>query len=246
MGIGDFFSGDSGGQIMSRDIRATTNKLGKIMKNQLGQGAEVYQGPLVPGTNPQIEAALAGYGGLLEQDPAVSAGLSQLLSGAGDPEAVRRYYEESVLAPSQLAFNDQLQQIGDTYGSTWGTSGAMPRMMADATARFGTGIGSVLGDLVFQDRNAAIDRIGSGIGLSLNNQQTQAGMLNNVLGMGDYSRGIAGEQNQADYSKWLSGQDYNNPWLGFLGTALSTAQPSAPQASGLEKGIGIARTILPF
>lgn len=244
--LGDVFGGDSGGQIMDPELRKLTRDLSKLMRGELGQGADVYGGPIVPGSNANIESALSGAGGLLTQDPAVSAGISQLLAGPGDGQAVQDYYKSSVLDPATLAFQDQLTQIGDTYGNTWGTSGAFPKMAADATARFGTGIGSVLGELVYNDRNAALDRIGQGVGLSIGNQQNQAGMLSQVLGMGDYARGMEGEQNQADYQKWMAGQDYNNPWLGFLGTTLGTAQMSAPQASGLEKGIGIARTILPF
>lgn len=235
MGFMDDIFGDSGGQVMNRDTRKLIGALSKRLRKELGQGAEVYGGPLVPGSNENIDMALQGAGGLLYQDPAVMSGISQLLAGPGDGQAVRDYYESSVLAPAQLAFQDQLQQIGDTYGSTWGTSGAFPRMAADATARFGTGIGSVLGELVYADRNAALDRLGMGVNASIANQQNQAGMLGQVLGMGDYERGIQGEQYAADYSQWLSGQDYNNPWLGFLGTALSTAQPSAPQSGLLDK-----------
>lgn len=247
MGLfGDIFGGDSGGQVMDPNLRRLIRDLSKKIRSEFGESADVYGGPIAPGANEQIESALGSYGSLLEQDPAVASGLSQLLAGPGDQQAVRDYYESSVLAPAQQAFNDQLQQIGDVYGSTWGTSGAMPRMVADATARFGTGLGSVLGELVYNDRNAALDRIGTGVGLSMANQQNQAGMINNVLGLGDYARGMQGEQYAEDYNKWLAGQDYNNPWLGFLGTALSTAQPSAPQASGLERGIGFMRTILPF
>lgn len=238
--------GSSGGQFANRDIARLTRNLASRINSEFGQPADVYSGPIAPGINPQIEAALAGASGLLAPNEDVSGALSQLLAGPGDQQAVRDFYESSVLAPAQQAFGDQLQQIGDVYGSTWGTSGAMPRMVADATSRFGTGLGSVLGELVYNDRNAALDRLGTGVGLSLANNQNQAQNLQTVLGLGDYSRGIAGEQNMEAYNKWLAGQEYNNPWLGFLGTALSTAQPTAPEAGALEKGIGLFRTILPF
>lgn len=238
--------GDSGGKIEDPAVRKLTHKLAKTVLNEFGQPADVYQGPIAPGMNPQIEAALAGAGGLLQQDPQISGALAQLLAGPGDQQAVKDYYQTSVLDPATLAFNDQLQQIGETYGSTWGTSGAFPKMVADATSRFGTGIGSVLGDLIYQDRNAALDRLGTGVGLSLANSQNNAQNLQTVLGLGDYSRGITGEQNQEAYNKWLAGQDYNNPWLGFLGSALGTATQQAPQAGALEKGIGLARMVLPF
>lgn len=235
MGFMDDIFGDAGGQVMNRDTRKLIGNLSNKLRKQLGQGAEVYSGQITPDSNTNIEAALAGAEGLLYQDPQIQVGLSQLLAGPGDQQAVMDYYKSSVLDPATLAFNDQIQQIGDTYGNTWGTSGAFPRMAADATARFGTGIGGVLGELVYNDRNAALDRIGMGVEGSILNQQNQAGMLGQVLGMGDYQRGMQGEQNAEDYGKWLSGQDYNNPWLGFLGTALSTAQPSAPKSGLLDK-----------
>jgi hypothetical protein len=84
-----------------------------------------------------------------------------------------------------------------------------------------------------------------GVSGSIANQQNQAGMLNQVLGMGDYQRGMEGEQNQEGYQKWLSGQDYNNPWLGFLGTALSTATPEAPKSGLLDKA-GAIYGMTPF
>jgi|JI10StandDraft_1071094.scaffolds.fasta_scaffold23901_3 hypothetical protein len=235
MGIMDTVFGDAGGGIANPKTAKLTRRLSNKLLNEFGEGAEVYGGDLVAGTNANIENALGGASGLLYQDPQIQAGLSQLLAGPGDGQAVRDYYQSSVIDPATLAFQDQMQQIGDTYGNTWGTSGAFPRMAADATARFGTGIGSVLGELVYNDRNASLDRIGQGVQGSLAAQQNQAGMLNQVLGMGDYERGLVGEENQANYSQWLSGQDYNNPWLGFLGTALSTATPQAPQSGLLDK-----------
>lgn len=235
MGLTDTLFGDSGGGIANPATAKLTRRLSNILVNQIGDGAEVYGGDLVAGSNANIENALGGASGLLYQDPQIQAGLAQLLAGPGDGQAVRDYYQSSVLDPATLAFQDQLQQIGDTYGNTWGTSGAFPKMAADATARFGTGIGSVLGELVYNDRNASLDRISQGVSGSIANQQNQAGMLNQVLGMGDYERGMLGEENQANYSKWLSGQDYNNPWLGFLGTALSTATPEAPSSGLMDK-----------
>lgn len=238
--------GSSGGGYVNKDHGRLARKLTRTVLDEFGQGADVYGGPITPGSNANIDSALEGAGGMLYQDPQVQAGLSQLLAGPGDGQAVRDYYQSSVIDPATLAFQDQMNQIGDTYGNTWGTSGAFPRMAADATARFGTGIGSVLGELVYNDRNASLDRIGQGVQGSLANQQTQAGMLGQVLGMGDYQRGMEGEANQADYNQWMSGQDYNNPWLGFLGAAMSTARQEAPTAGSLEKGLAIGRMALPF
>jgi hypothetical protein len=245
MGLTDTLFGDAGGGIQNKNLARLTRNLSKKLESELGQGAEVYQGAITPGSNQNIQSALEGAGSLMYQDPQIQAGLSQLLAGPGDGQAVRDYYQSSVIDPATLAFQDQLAQIGDTYGNTWGTSGAFPRMAADATARFGTGIGSVLGELVYNDRNASLDRIGMGVSGSIANQQNQAGMLNQVLGMGDYQRGMEGEQNQEGYQKWLSGQDYNNPWLGFLGTALSTATPEAPKSGLLDKA-GAIYGMTPF
>lgn len=238
--------GDSGGGVTNPHLQKLIKNLSKKMVSELGQPADVYAGQIVPGVNANQQTAFDAAGGLLYEDPAIGEGISRLLSGQGDPQAVRDYYNESVLAPATQAFNDQLQQIGETYGDTWGVSGAHPKMVADATSRFGTGIGSVLGELVYNDRNAALDRIGTGVGLAQNQQQQRAGMLGQVLGIGDYQRGLDAENYQADYQKWLAGQDYNNPWLGFLGTTLGTAQQEAPQAGLLEKGLALTRTILPF
>lgn len=246
MGLVDDLFGDSGGQIMSRDVRKLTNELGALMRQQLGQGVPTYTGPLVPGLNENTSAAFSAAGGLLGGDPNRDAAIASLMSGAGDPEAVRRYYEESVLAPSQRDFNDALRVVDELYGDTWGPTGAHMKAVADATSNYGIGLGQVLGDLVYQDRNAARDRQAVGVNASLGASQDYLGRLNSMLGIGDYERGITGEQYAADYGQWQAGQAYNNPWLGFLGTSLSTAQPSAPQSGGLERGLGLARMFLPF
>lgn len=235
MGFLDGLFGDSGGGIMSRDVRKLTNDLGALMRGQLGQGAETYSGPLVPGMNENTQSVLNSAGGLLTGDPNRDAAIQQMMSGAGDPEAVRRYYEESVLAPSQRDFQDALGVIDDRYGDTWGQTGAHMGAVADATANYGIGLGQVLGGLVYDDRNAARDRQGQGVMQSLASGQDQVNRMGALLGFGDYERGLTGEQYGADYSQWQAGQAYNNPWLGFLGTTLGTAQQEAPKAGLLDK-----------
>lgn len=243
MGFDPF--GDSGGKIMSPDIRKLTNELGELMRGQLGKGVDAYGGQIVPGMNENTASVLGAASGLMTGDPNRDAAIQSLMSGAGDPEGVRAYYE-SQLAPSQKSFMDSLRVIDDRYGDTWGTSGSHGKVVGDATANYGIGMGQLLGQLTFDDRNAARDRMATGVSASFANSQDQMSRLGALLGFGDYQRGLEGEQLGADFSKWQTEQAYNNPWLGFLGTALSTAQPSAPQAGDLEKGKAIFSFVDPF
>lgn len=235
MGFADDLFGDSGGQIMSRDVRGLTNDLGSLMRKQLGKGIETYSGPLVPGMNENTQGVFDAAGGLAGQsDPNRDAAIQRLMSGAGDPAGVRAYYE-SQLAPAQRGYTDALRQVDERYGDAWGTSGAHGKAVADATSRYGMGLNSLLGELTYQDRNAAADRQLGGIQASLGASQDYMSRLNSQLGIGDYQRGLEGEQMSADYNQWQAGQAYNNPWLGFLGTTLGTAQPSAPQSGFIDK-----------
>jgi hypothetical protein len=235
MGLMDDLFGDSGGQIMSTDLRKLTNELGGLLRGQLGKGADVYGGQLTPGMNQNTLDAFGAAGGLMTGNPEQDAAIQRLMSGAGDIEGVNQFYQQSVLDPSRRDFNDALRVVDDRYGDVWGTSGAHAKAVADATSNYGIGLGQVLGNLVYNDRNAAADRQLGGVQASQSAEQNQMAQLNTLLGVGDYQRGLEGEGLAADYSQWQAGQAYNNPWLGFLGTALSTAQPSPPRAGLLEK-----------
>ncbi len=235
MGFMDDMFGDAGGQIMSPEIRQLTSKLGSLMKRQLGKGVEVYDGQLVPGMNSNTESVLGAANGLLGNDPNRDAAIQSLLSGAGDPEGVRAYYE-SQLAPAREQFMDSLSMLDDRYGDTWGTSGSHGRVVGDATANYGIGLNQLLGQLTYDDRNAARDRMAVGVNASIGDSQDEMARLGTLLGFGDYQRGMEAEQIGADFGQWSAGQAYNNPWLGFLGTTLGTAQQSPPRAGLLEKG----------
>lgn len=235
MGFMDDLFGSSGGQITSRNVRGLTNDLGALMRGQLGQSASTYGGQLVPNMNANTESVLGAAGGLLQGDPNRDAAIQSLLSGAGDPQGVRAYYQ-SQLAPAQKGFLDSLRVIDDRYGDTWGASGAHGKVVGDATANYGIGLNQLLGQLTYDDRNAARDRMSTGVSASLASSQDQMSRLGTLLGFGDYQRGLEGEKIAADYGQWQAAQAYNNPWLGFLGTTLGTAQQEAPRAGLLEKG----------
>ena len=235
MGFMDDLFGDSGGGIKSRDLRKLIDNLAETMVANLGQSGPVYGGQLTPGVNANTQSVFDSAGGLLGVNPQQSAAISSLLSGRGDPAGVQAYYQ-SQIAPAEQQFTDALKQIDGRYGNTWGTSGAHTRAVSDATANYGLGMDELLGNLVYQDRNAAADRQVQGVNASLGASQDYQSRLSSLLGIGDYQRGIQGEDIAANYNQWNAGQAYNNPWLGFLGTSLGTAQQAPPRAGLLEKG----------
>lgn len=234
MGFGEtLFGGRDKVSLLTGQQSKLLKNISKMARNNLGQGIDPYTGDISPGSNQEIQTAISGMYNALNPDQGRTDAINQLMSGAGDPEGVRQFYEQSVLAPSQQAFGDALRVVDDRYGDAWGTSGAHMRAVGDATSNFGIGIGSVLGDLVYQDRNAARDRQFGGVQASLADSQNTQGLLGNLFGAGDYQRGIQADQNAEALAKWEQAQAYNNPWLGLLAPALGTQAFGYGEQSGL-------------
>lgn len=241
-----FFGGTERVKILNPSQEALSGKLSNTVASNIGKGVDVYSGQIAPGANQNQQQAFQQAGGLLGSRVNDQAAIQQMLSGRGDIEGTNQFYQQSVLAPARQEFSDQLRGLDERYGNTWGQNGGHQRVVSDATARFGTGIGSVLGNLVYQDRNAAADRQIQGVQAQALSGQDQATRLAALSGIGSQERSILGQQNQEAYNKWLSGQDYMNPWLGAAQTALSPTfaignDPGAAAGiSSLMTGVGSA------
>lgn len=236
--LDDMFGGREKVPTMTGTQKDLVNRISLNLKRYLDTAPrdfsfEPYEGQIVPDVNANTQAAIDQAGGLLQQDPAMQSAVADLLSGAGDPESVRQFYEQSVVAPAEQEFEDALRLVDDRYGDTWGPTGAHQRMVADATSRFGTGIGSVLGELVYRDRNAARDRQYQGVQAGIGANTDYMNRLGATLGIGDYQRGLQGEELAGDLAKWQQSQPYNNPWLGFLGPALGSQTFAYGEKPGL-------------
>lgn len=225
--LDDMFGGREQVPTLTRNQRHLVNvmgaKLGDLFRDTAPDfEVSPYEGQITPDTPANTQAAFDSAGGLVGQNPEMTAAINDLLSGAGDPEGVRQFYEQSVVAPAEQEFDDALRVIDDRYGDTWGQTGAHQRMVGDAAARFGTGIGSVLGDLVYRDRNAARDRQYQGVQAGLGASQDFQNRLSTLAGLGDYERSLEADRLSGEYAQWQQRQPYNNPWLGLIAPTLGT------------------------
>ena len=239
MSLSDIFGGSSSVKLGTPGQRQLTQDIADFVRPQLGSGVEAYGGPLVAGVTPNMASVFDSASSVLDGSrfgPEVDAAISELL-GSGGPQASADYYKKTVLDPANLAFKDALREVGGRYGDVWGGSGALKEMMERSTARYGTGIADTLAQLSFADRQAGLNRLGTGIGLANQTSQLDATNLSQLLGIGGVERGIEQEGLSADYSNWLSQQGYNNPYLGLIQPALGAQMTGVGQQAGILPGV---------
>ena len=232
MGMEDIFGGSEQQSTLTKSQRKVLNKLSDAVIPEIGVGAEVYQGPTVAGQNPLMQQAYNQAPQTFGLNQNIYDATNQALSGAGDPEGVRAMYE-SALDPARLEFQRALNQVGNQYGDTWGSSGALPEMLGRTTAEYGMGLNNLLGNLTYNDRQAGMDRQVSAIPQAIGLEQQENQNLAGLYGLGQEQRAIQEQGMQSDYSKWLSGQWYSNPALGLTQPILGTSGQVMTQDQGL-------------
>lgn len=232
-----FFGGTEKIDVLTGGQKRLLNSLTDVLGQQLGQSGPVYGGTVTPGLNTMQTQAMAQGRGLESGRIDDSGAITSLLSGAGDPAAVQSYYRDAIVPAATQDFNDALRTIDARYGNTWGGSGAHQRGVSNAAARFGTGLGQILGGLVYNDRNAAQDRMATGVQANAIRNQDQRANIDALMGLGNVQRSYEGQQNQEALSKWEAGQAYNNPWFGLLGPALGTNAYGTGQQQGYGSAI---------
>lgn len=252
MGVFDSLLGGSNNvDIFNRNQEFLINDLTKKVRQNIGVGAPVYQGEITPGAtsyqNQTFDRAGSLFGNMIDSSGAVSRLISGDPAFTVDPADREAYYQSAVVNPSMRQFqNDILPLVDSRYGDTWGTAGGHREAVLRAGTDLTTNMGGILGDLVYKDvlagRDSAergLDRIATGIGAGATAAAANTNILNSILGIGDFERRISAQQNSEDYNKWLSGQDYANPWLGFIGPALTQthAQQQVPGLLGPIMGL---------
>ena len=223
------------------------------VRNAVGQGVPAYGGQITPGTAPLQQQAFGAAGGLLSSPlgTPMQGAIGQLLSGQPayqiDPATSMRYYTDAVYNPAMQEFGDTLRGLDARYGARFGRSGAQLEAAGRAAERFGTNLAGIRGDLVYRDEMArrsaaenAMGRLGTGVQAGLGYAGDTRANLGMMAGLGGEQRAIEGQGRAEDYGKWLYAQPYNNPWLGFMGTALSTMPMLQTQQPGILPGLGAA------
>jgi hypothetical protein len=218
-----------------------------LLNEQLGRSGPVYGGPMVPGASPLQQQGFQHAGGLMGRGVNTQPAIQRMLSGQADPAAVQEYYQGAVANPAQAGWRNTMDQIGARYGDTYGQSGGLMRGLGQAATDFNTNLSGQLAGLQFGERQGALDRMGQGVGLGLQEQAQYGNNLRTLMGAGGMQRGIEGQQNQAELARWQQGQAYNNPWLQTLGPmvmgapALGVQQTPSPfsQVTGALGGLGM-------
>lgn len=223
------------------------------VRNAIGQGVPAYAGQITPGASQLQQQAFGMAPGMLGAGmaPGVQSAISGLLSGAPayqiDPATSAAYYRDAVVGPMQQQFGDILRGLDARYGARFGRSGGQLQAANQAAERFGTQLAGIQGDLVYRDEMArrqalenAQGRIGTGVQAAFGQGAENRANLGALATLGGEQRAIAGQQGVEDYGKWLYSQPYNNPWLGFMGTALSTMPMMQTQTPGILPGLGAA------
>ena len=250
MGLADLFGGESQESNLGFGQEGNLRHVNRLINDNLGKGIDPYTGQLVARNTSNQQAAFNGMPGAMQGNPNLTNAISSSLSGAGDPAAVRSMYNEA-LGPAQLEHDRMQNQTANRYGDTWGSNGAMAEMMARGDAEYGMGLNRLLGELTYNDQNAARDRQAQSI------MPAVAARGMDIEGMNSlYNMGVA-EQNQnqsvltSAYMKDASERWYNHPALALLGPGLGTQAYRTQQNTGLIPGItntigGIASAIGAF
>lgn len=256
------FGGPSESHLWNPQQMGISSALQSILGNALGQGmvnapqgVEAYGGQITPDATYNQQLAFDAAPGLLasQRNRGIEGALGSALSGNPayqiDPATSERFYNDSVVLPAQRQFQDTLQGIDARYGARFGRSGGQQEAFGRAATDFGTNLAGIRGDLVFQDeqaRRAALENAanrqvqGAGIAAEYDTskQQNNRANLAMLAGIGGEERSIAGQKSAEDYSKWEYSRPYNNPWLGFMGTALAPPPTMVTQQPGIAAGIG--------
>lgn len=244
------FGGSSREDILTRGQGGLLDKVTNMARNELGRGADFYTGQLVAGGNANLTSAFTGIRDASRPNPALQGAITDSLGGAGDPAGVRSYYDTQ-LAPAKLEFDRNLNEVMNRYADVWGSSGAGAEMAARATAEYGMGLNSMLGGMVYDDRNAARDRQVQAIPGAVDAQQARMESQRGLMDLGLVEQGQEQRSITADQAQWLGSQWYNNPALGLIGPALGTqafamGNQKGDLSSVVEAGTGIASVIGAF
>lgn len=244
-----FFGGPTKVQVMTPDQMNLLNSATNKVTLGLGQGVPQYQGQITPGATQNQMSAFSRVGGLFGPNQLGEANQTatlQALSGQPaftvDPAQREQYYQQSVVNPAMAQFNDTLRGVDARYGDTWASdSGAHRAAVNDAATRLSTNLGAIRGDLVNRDVQAGYGAMESGANRMMGalgaNYLADANARQNIglqSALGGEQRAIDAQFRGEDYNKWLSAQDWANPWWGQFQSVMG----AAPYAVGQKQGIG--------
>ena len=194
------------------------------------------------------DKSITDYWGTTVKDPAIKA------------------WQEDVLPVIQESF------ISQNAGSSSGANRAIARSGEDLMSSLGSDLSQRIFDAQNQsanrlyESNSTLGQLLTGLeqgnvanqfaagqndlsrilqipGTAMNVDQSGLQNLLTALGIGSTQRGIASEQNAADYNQWLATQPYNNPWLNMINTAINSSA-TQPIVQGPVQSQGLIQSFL--
>lgn len=233
MGLGSMFGGSEEVDLLTGRQRGLIRDLSIQLEGEIGQSGPVYEGQITPDATANQQLAFDNVGGLLGQanqaDPQIQAMLQGQSANGIDPA---QYAQESIYDPAKLAYDDAREEMEAMYGGSWGQTGGYQDIMQKGAARFGVGIGNEMAEFARYQQDTGNQNRAMGVDASFGQTRNLADTYGTLLGVGGEERSIEGQRNNEDLSRWQQGQDYNNPWLGFLGPALGTQAFAIGQQEG--------------
>jgi hypothetical protein len=193
-------------------------------------------------------------------DPGM-AGRSQELAGTTlegmmqpyDPSGARDFWQTSFMEPALQGWQqDIMPAIKESYAArNAADSGALGRSLGRSGRDLMTNLSGQLGNILYSGEQAHLGRQQTGVNqlMQLAGLPSQlaagAGQVGGMgldiaslmANMGGVQRGIAGEPLAEEAGKWQYGQDYRNPWLSLLPTALGSS-PYMPYQTESAPGLG--------
>lgn len=231
LGAGLMGSSDAGGPSRKQQLtpgqfsllEQITGRLG----DEFGTGVDSYDFSVVPeaSTLQRIMGEMAERELPDRLSTMAQTGSDLLQSREWNPEMAENRWMETVVNPSQRRFEEEtLPAITEKFAGMGGLdSSGFNRALVDAGTNLATQQQSQLADLMYRDRESALNR---------NLQRTQLGssLLGQTIGnlgqlgqIGQQLRGIDQQQLQERLSKWQMEQPQNNPWMqNYLSAALGT------------------------
>jgi len=254
--MGDIFGGGSKSvSTMTPEQEKLVTRLSSVVGANVQHGVDAYDGQIAAGATGNQTAAFNAAGGLLGNASGhvgTGAASQQALSGQpawqSNPQGMNDYYDQSIYYPSRTKFNDTLRDLDHRYGARFGQGGAQMEAAGQAASDFESNMAAQRGQMIYGDvqaqrqaaENAAgrqLQAVGAVNAGNAQANQMRLGNLGMLSGLGGQERSINAQGLAEDYGKWEYSQDYNNPWLGMAGTALSAQTKANVPNQGIMGGI---------
>lgn len=196
----------------------------------LQQGIKPYKGKMVAPLTEQELEGLAGLGALGETQQAQQR-LSTLQGMIGEdlpfdvgPQEYEDFYTTAIEKPAREGYQDAIQEILHRYGSG-GRTGRVVDELGRSASQFELGLAAQHAGVRLQGAERRQDLLMQNRAMQPNimaaSRAEEAFGPTMQVESGAYLQRHEQAKANAKFYKWMMQQQYNNPWLGHIGGALS-------------------------